>query len=62
MILCVIICDNRLNFFLGYHTAFQERVVSMMMMRENPFDYVIEEKPKKDVKKKGEKRRVGVAK
>ncbi len=33
-----------------------------MMMRENPFDYVIEEKPKKDVKKKGEKRRVGVAK
>jgi hypothetical protein len=35
-----------------------------MMMRENPFDYV-EEKPKKDSKKKdakGSKKRTGVAK
>lgn len=33
-----------------------------MMMRENPFDYVKEEKTKKETKKKGKKRRKGVAK
>jgi len=35
-----------------------------MMMRENPFDYVVEEKTKKDAKKKTEKekkKRTGVA-